>query len=691
MAENTDDQRLNDILRKIQAGSNYKLLPQEIACLTSAFLSSRSDASNVRPKAYVVLSALCQEARKTKEKGKEKENDVSTKTLTKIFAPTVLNYLGETDEASLMTGICFLTALFQVEPLAASSLFSEDGLVENMMDAVDLSPSALLCQDVAHLLGQACGHKSCRTIITPQIVRWLEFKSQQTSDPVLQSAASVALIKYKKGSATDNSEAGAIEVRDSQTDDLARKLVDVVVTQDATSCTDAVEGLAYVSTDPAVKESLSQNFTFLKKLFTLIPSSKNKQKLISEQNATQIFGVILIICNIISFRPRISEEQKQVEKLKRMTKAGKELSEAAETASLLDNDDHVKKRIRLLIEAGVLPVFSSAIAATDSAGVRLNVGKCLLSIVEEKENRGKVLQAGGAKVLHSIIKQVLSSNPDIARQNQPNLTPADLEAIQALAKLAITSSPVQVFGPNVGMIYDAIRPLSCLLQNSGSNLLQQFEAIMALTNLSSHSPEVASRIAAANGLLNKVELLLLEEHTLIRRASTELICNLIAGSDEAFQRYTGDSPNSVNKIHILLALSDENDLPTRMAASGALATVTMTPTACNALLALQFEKHRFLSLMTQLIDPSVLKKDGNEEDEAPLATDPGLVHRGIVCIHNVFKSINDTQTREKIQKEAADSGLLQAIGNLIKGQGVVKDQVILHQAAEALQALIGSK
>ncbi|PPQ69788.1 hypothetical protein CVT26_014176 [Gymnopilus dilepis] len=703
-ASNTDE-ILNQILKKSQTSSDYdfKLLPDEIACLTSCFFSSTTtneSSSSLRSKAYVVLSAFCQglrnHASKSKGKGKEPE-DVGTKAIVDAFRSPVLNYLGETNDTSLTHGLSFLTALFQVDPPAASAIFSEEGVIENVVDAVDLSPSPLLSQEVAHLLRQACGQKTCRAVITPQMVRWLEFKSRQTSDPVLQSAAAVALIKLSKGAVSDAAAEGGVAVAgegaqgssltgDVRTEELKDRLVDVVVAGQSASSADAVEGLAYLSTDPTVKEDLSKNEAFLKKLFSLVPSQKAASKPLTDLNsAALIYGVILIIYNLTSFKPRLTEEQKQVEKLKRMTKAGKGLSDAEESSSILDDDDHVKVRIKRLIAAGVLPVFPAAIAATESVGVKANVGRCLLSIVEEKENRGKVLQAGGAKVLQTIIKQAFSSQP---ADKEANISAADLEAIQALAKLAITSSPVQVFGPNVGALYDAIRPFSTLLQHSSSNLLQRFEAIMALTNLASHSPDVASRIAKVDGLMNKVELLLLEDNTLIRRASVELICNLIAGSDEAFERYSGETANSASKLHVLLALSDEDDVPTRLAASGALATVTAAPSACSALIALQFEKHRFLTLMTQLIDPSAVKREGEEE---PLQTNPGLVHRGVVCVGNVFKSIKDAEVREKIAKEAAECGLAKALVQLVQGKGLVKDPAIVQLGMEALKALMDKK
>ncbi|KAF8167363.1 armadillo-type protein [Crassisporium funariophilum] len=684
-ADNTRDE-LNLLLKRLNDSSDYNLFPNEIAHLTSAFSLTREDVDLVRPKAFLVLSAFCQGVRNFKAKGKD--SAPATAAIVDAFGPITLQHLGDTNEASLLSGISFLTALFQVDADAASSIFVKEGLVENLMDSVDLSPSDTLCQEVAHLLGQACGHKSCRKIMSPQIVRWLEFKSRAGGDPISRSAAAVALIKLTKGTGMDDPENGPYEARSEQRGELAKIMAEIIISGQTPSTVDAIEGLAYLSLEPSVKETLSKNPAFLKGLFTLIPTPRSISSAnSSDRNPVLVYGALVIICNLVSYPPRLSEEQKQVQKLKQMTKAGKAAAETAAEEYSLDDDDHVKARIHSLIDAGVLPIFPAAISYTDSFGVRGSVGKSLLSIIEGKENRGKVLQAGGSKVLQLIVKKALLTLPDSSQEKKPSIGPLDLEPIQALAKLAITSSPLQVFGPNIGAMYDAIRPFSILLQHSSSNLLQRFEAVMALTNLASHSPDMASRIANAEGLLNKAELLLLEEHTLVRRASVELICNLIAGSDEAFERYAGGGPNSATKIQILLALSDVDDLPTRLAASGALATLTAAPTACRALIDLQFDRHRFLPIMALLIGPSASSEQLTKEEDQALQTNPGLVHRGVVCICNVFKSIKDKQILERITREADEAGLLQALAQLMKGQGVVTGEAILQQAAEALNAL----
>jgi len=670
-------QKLDQILKKSEVPLENSFNSEDISCLASVFLTTNEDVASLRPKAYIVLSAICRSVQKAIE-GTRNDGDEATQHLVRIFAPYLVQSFGETDEKPLQLGVCFLTALFQVDPHVASTIFAKDGLIEAIMDAIDLSPSPLLSQEVIRLLSQAVGNRICRGILSPQVVRWLELKALQSSVPDHRILATLALTKFSKGATSDPPENGTPDVQAHQALGLMKTMVDAIISGKTGLTVDAVEGLAYLTIDPEVKDSLARNPTFLKQLFALIPTKRTPPK--ADSISSLIYGVSAIICNLTCFRPRLSEEQRQIEKLKRMAKAGKE----SDATSLLDGDDSVKTRIRLLIAAGVLPVFPAAIAASDSSGVRLNVGIALLSIVEEKENRGVALQAGGAKVLQTIIKHSFHTGSE-ERENSMAFSPSDFPPIQALAKLAITASPLQVFGPNIGAIYDVIRPLSVLLQHPSSNLLQRFEAIMALTNLASYNADVASRIAKADSVISKVELLLLEDHVLVRRASVELICNLIVGSDEVFERYAGPTPSSASKIQILLALSDIDDISTRLAASGALATLTMVPSTCSVLIDLQFDRHRFLPIMAQLIDPSSLPHD-LKDDNIP-ETNPGLINRGVVCVKNVFKSITDNNILGRMSEEGRNAGLLEGLIRLSKGEGLSKDPPVMHLAAEAVEAL----
>ena len=674
------DGSLDLLLKKSQRGP-ISLSPNELNDLISSFTLAQPES--LRSKAYLALSSYCQSIR-TAPTVRGKQPDPATERLAKEFERPLFDCLNTSEENSLVVAATFFAALFQVDPESASFLFQKDGVLSSIMEAVDISPTSSLNLAVAHLIAQACSHKNCRAIITSEAIEWLQAHSRQTADANVCAAAAIALIKLSKGSAADSAE---ITQNDSQSlpdvneDDLAELMKGLVIGGAKSSMQDAIEGLAYLSVDPGVKEHLSKDTAFLKAVFDLAPSKKAS---LDAPNNPLLYGVLLLIANICAYRPRLTEEQQNIQKLKKMTNASnKNITSSSDGKSKLDDDRYVKERVRRMVNAGVLAVFAAVPSYMDSPGIRACASKALLSIVEDKDYRGKVLQSGGAKILGLIIKHGLGATKQAeAKDNVP------LEAIQALAKLAITSSPMQVFGPNEGAMHDMIRPFSVTVQHDSSTLLQRFEAMMALTNLASQSPELASRIAKADGLMNRVELFLLEDHVLVRRAAMELICNLITGSDDVFENYGGreNIERSRSKLQVLLALSDVDDVPTRAAASGALATLTISPSACLAIGALQQERHRALHILTLLIDPLSVPTDKKQDDDE-LETESGLVHRGVVCVRNLFINTSDEEKLRFIVREAQEAGLVLALSKVVKGEVGKAEDGILRPAIEALKRI----
>jgi len=697
------DAELDAIIKTTQANARTSLLPDEITCLINGFLPTHSTA--LRSKAYIALSAVCQKILQNSlsPSNEKQQTDTATQSLQKTFDIAVISRLSDTSEVEVLAGLSFLTALFEVNWQSASSIFQADGVVESVMDALDIFPTSLqISLAIARLLAQASGHRSCRALISSEQQQWLAVKSRQTNDSALRAAATVTLIKLSRGAGTDVSEVDGRHKQASPTDDEALvNLMRGLIVDDhgLSSLADAIEGLAYMSTDSSVKEILVKDTSFLTRLFSIVPRRKATPSQAPEEAAkSPLYGIAVIIFNICTYRPRLSNEDAQIAKLRHMARTPSTSTSGAPDpeSDPLDDDEHVRNRCKKLIECGVLDALTSAVLATDSRTVRLTVGKIFLSLIEDRGNRGKVLQAGGAKALVLIIRGILPATAAGSKSQVPPLDTSEIETIQALAKLAITSSPVQVFGPNEGAFYDAIRPFTLMLTHSSSNLLQRFEALMALTNLSSQSGEMATRIARSEGLLNKVELLMLEEHTMIRRAATELVCNLVGGCEDVFNKYGGEkSTSSKSKVQVLIALCDVDDLPTRLAASGAIATLTSSPDTCASLLELEQERHRVLRIIGQLIDPSIvtMAEDSDESDDEEPQTqtqvDPGLVHRGVVCLRNFFVAVRDPVVRKELAVEANRIGLVGALVGVIKSSEN-GDSPVLRPTAEAIKWLLES-
>ncbi|KAI0756364.1 armadillo-type protein [Daedaleopsis nitida] len=697
-ARNTHDANdpalvLDAVLKKTQNSSWLSPSPDELSILISAF--SPTHPITLHTKGYLVLSAFCQRRR-----SEAQSPDEGTQSISRIFETPTASRIADTDEKEVLAGLTFLSALFDVDHPSAAAILQQDGTLEAIMDSLDLFPkSHHVDLAVAHLLGRSAGHKACRALLGTDHKNWLEWKSRQTDDAEVRAAAAVAMVKLVRGSSADAAEVGgAVEQPAMDDDELAALMRGLVVdTRETTSLADAVEGLAYMSTSPAVKEMLSKDSAFLQRLFALVPRRKGAAvESLGESTASPLYGTVVIISNLCAYRPRLSAEEAQIAKLRKMAKASQASGQqsADEDVDPLDDDEHVKERGQRLIKAGAMEALTSAVRATDSRAVRTAVGKAILNLVDDKDNRGKILQAGGAKALQTIIQAILPPSKPSESGRTPSIEKDAFEPIQALAKLAITSAPVQVFGPDEGAIYDAIRPFSLMLTHPNATLLQRFEAIMALTNLSSQSPEAASRIARADGLMNKVELLMLEDHTLVRRAATELVCNLVAGSEEIFNKWGGDKNQaSKSKLQVLVALCDIDDLPTRLAASGALASLTASPDACGSLAELQHERHRVLPILGQLVDPTVVARPAadegvEEEGEEALATDPGLVHRGIVCLRNLFLGLDDQSMQMELASEADRVGVVSALVGAVKGCAQNPNSPILRPAAEALKWLL---
>ena len=686
------DDKLDALLKQSQQNSWAKLGPEEVLHLTQAFLPTQS--ADTRSKAYLVLSAACQHIRETVAPPKNKrpeDSDPATEALVKLFAPPIRERFTETNNDELITAVSFFIALFQVDWQSAVAIFLEDSVFGSLVDIPDLTPSRELAGEIARLLAQASTHKPCRERIVPSDLRgWLEKSSRQTSDASLRSASAVALVKLSRGTAEDTKGVTDPNSQPSTPSsvseaELASLMKNLVVSGDDTSAiTNAVEGLAYMSIEPQIKDALSKDTTFLSRLFNLIPRPKRNQvhSVLSATNTAQIYGITVIISNICSYRPRLSQEQEQIAKLKQMANnpSSSGLKSTKPVTDPLDEDSHVKERCRKMVDAGVGDVLSGIVRITDGKGVFFNAAKAILGLVEDKGNRGKLLQGGCSRALVTIIRSFLPPAATPVNQVDESI----LGAIQALAKFAITASPLHVFGPDQGSTLDAIRPFSILLIHPSSTLLQQFEALMALTNLSSTSPDASTRISKSEGLMNKVEFMLLDDNQLVQRASMELICNLIAGSDEVFDKYGGqeETANSKSKLQILVALSDVEDSPTRLAASGALATITSSPNACKALRSLQMERHRVLPILTQLIDPT-----SEEDDTAP---DPvltaGLLHRGVVCVRNLLTSLDD-ESMKALVPDAKGCGLAQALVKVVKSNAEAQNMSVLQPAAEALKKL----
>ncbi|KAI8968601.1 armadillo-type protein [Mycotypha africana] len=497
-----------------------------------------------------------------------------------------------------------LNAIFQASMTVGAAILCQEGTVEEMMDVVEfeIEPVQLA---IAELLCIASSDKSCRKQILAYATNWLaKMASQTKTDTQLKAAASTALAKLK--AQNDLSESDDIPTvvnrtvdptntgAHDQLEDAMRKmnltddkLIDALCetivsnSSDVTSILNSVEGLAYSSLKPNVKEKLGSNEDFLKCLSALAVSAANDNLAI---NNPLLFGIGTIFANLTMYKPVLDEQQKQMKKLRDLANAKQKQAAAGvksvytEDAAIAndptDDDEAVEERIKRSVKNGVA-VALMVLAKSQSVNLRAIAAQTYLNLVTPQSTRGQLLQQG-------IVKSLLLLTRDTT------IDDIGIIASQALAKLAITTDPRIAF--QGGALLDLVRPFLNLCKDSKSQL-RQFEGLMALTNLASVDDRVRLSIDKAGGMAI-FENLQLSDHNMVQRAATEMVCNMTF-CEPVFDRYS-DPRKSQNKIRLLMILSDHEDPATRRAASGALAILANSKGTCEMILKVDKAYERIL-------------------------------------------------------------------------------------------------
>ncbi|KAG5442778.1 Protein unc-45 A [Clonorchis sinensis] len=325
----------------------------------------------------------------------------------------------------------------------------------------------------------------------------------------------------------------------------------------------AIEGFAYLSLNAEVKEELVADADVIRTLFQIAALGLQECG----------YALANVLANLTNSLPRANVEPELVE-------LAKFAKQHIPEQHPLDSNEHVNKRRQRLVEAG-LPVALYNLTTQMASGpiggqegLRELISRLYLSTSEFVENRGKLVQAGAAKALLNLsLKSNTDSGKDIAAQ--------------ALARLAITSDPRVTFPGQRSL--ELVRPLLRLL-SIDCDALQNFEGLLALTNLASLDDLHRHRIMAERGV-PQIDHYLFQEHPMLRRAATECVANL--AQYHAFVVVCGGTlpleekdlgaklpylSSSTERVKLLVLYCCEfEDLLLVRAAIGALATMSYDP------------------------------------------------------------------------------------------------------------------
>lgn len=386
----------------------------------------------------------------------------------------------------------------------------------------------------------------------------------------------------------------------------------------------AVEGLAYLTFDADVKEEFVEDKAAMKAMFQLAKS----------EDKTVLFAVASTLVNCTN-----SYDKEELDP--QMLELAKYAKQHIPEEHPKDIKDFVVSRIRKLLTAGVVSALTCMVrnespALTDSC--QELISRVFLALVTEPDDRGNVVAQGGGKAL---IPLALEST-----------AVGKTKAAQALAKITITSNPEIAFPGE--RIYEVVRPLVSLLHLDRTGL-QNFEGLMALTNLAGISERLRQKIIKEKAL-PMIEGYMFEEHDMIRLAATECMCNM-AMSKEVQELFLAEG---TDRLKLMVLYSGEDDEKLRRAASGALAMLTsLMPELCKRIP--QVTVHWLEILQALLLSENV-----------------ELQHRGAVVVLNMMSA--DQEVAGKLM----ESEMLEILSVLAKEEEDKKKQPVSRAAKECL-------
>jgi len=430
---------------------------------------------------------------------------------------------------------------------------------------------------------------------------------------------------------------------DSADKDMTARLSTLVLDEPDAS-DQAIEGLAYTSLQPKVKEEIASNARLIKSLVNSL-----------EDRSSVAFGCLTTFSNLTTYRPVQSQEQQKMADLKAYANSSKPVER-----NPLDDDSYVTSRCKKLLDASLVPALVTCCKHNPSPTIVALVVRIMLHLSKEQKHRATMTQQGAVKLLLQIRDRIAKTD-----KSTPDAASIEHSASHALARLLISVNPSHTFSaalPATSAVSALIQLLELDQASEERNLLPTFEALLALTNLASMEDDSPRNLLLRVAWPTLENQLLLSSNSLVQRASVELVCNLMA-SPAGVAKFADGSKQASARMHILLALADVEDFATRRAAGGALAMLTEWDAAVSAVL----EKERGVHIVLGMC------KDENEE----------VMHRGFVVLMNLGSAPGGVGEKG-LEKVKAEGGAEVVKASLLKA----KNPQVLAVGVEVLKKLV---
>ncbi|KAM7067991.1 protein unc-45 homolog B isoform 2-T4 [Molossus nigricans] len=386
----------------------------------------------------------------------------------------------------------------------------------------------------------------------------------------------------------------------------------------------AVEGMAYLTLDADVKDDFVQDIPALQAMFEMAKTS----------DKTILYSVATILVNCTN-----SYDVKEV--IPELVQLAKFSKQHVPEEHPKDKKDFIDMRVRRLLKAGVISALACMVKA-DSAiltdQTKELLARVFLALCDNPKDRGTIVAQGGGKALIPLALE----GTDVGK----------VKAAHALAKIAAVSNPDIAFPGE--RVYEVVRPLVRLLDTQRDGL-QNYEALLGLTNLSGRSDKLRQKIFKERALPD-IENYMFENHDQLRQAATECMCNMVLNK-EVQERFLADGND---RLKLVILLCGEDDDKVQNAAAGALAMLT----AAHKKLCLKMTQvtTQWLEILQRLC----------------LHDQLSVQHRGLVIAYNLL------QADAELAKKLVESELLEILTVVGKQEPDEKKAAVIQTARECL-------
>ncbi|XP_008072478.1 protein unc-45 homolog B isoform X2 [Carlito syrichta] len=386
----------------------------------------------------------------------------------------------------------------------------------------------------------------------------------------------------------------------------------------------AVEGLAYLTLDADVKDDFVQDIPALQAMFELAKTS----------DKTILYSVATTLVNCTN-----SYDVKEV--IPELVQLAKFSKQHVPEEHPKDKKDFIDMRVKRLLKAGVISVLACMVKA-DSAiltdQTKELLARVFLALCDNPKDRGTIVAQGGGKALIPLALE----GTDVGK----------VKAAHALAKIAAVSNPDIAFPGE--RVYEVVRPLVSLLDTQRDGI-QNYEALLGLTNLSGRSDKLRQKIFKERALPD-IENYMFENHDQLRQAATECMCNMVVNK-EVQERFLADGND---RLKLVVLLCGEDDDKVQNAAAGALAMLT----AAHKKLCLKMTQvtSQWLEILQRLCLHDRLS----------------VQHRGLVIAYNLLAA------DAELAKKLVESEMLEILTVVGKQEPNEKNTEVVQTARECL-------